>query len=376
MNKKFPIYLFTLFCIWALLLIISIVITLNTKDIEKCKYYDEKVEAAILTKKCEDKIKEYKIDHGIALSKQDTYESGMLGVNMTYITTTLGSLDAKKTSINPDFAAVAIDMFKEAGLKKGDEIGCTFSGSFPAINLSVMCAIEVFGLKPVIMASVGASNYGANDPNFHFIDMVEYLNSIDILRVKVDYASLGGGKDIGESFDDVTGKMTEEEMTQLKESIINRIKESNTILIEEEDFETNVKLRMKYFNEKIPNMKLFINVGGNTISIGSDSEGFISSNGLITPTTKNLTKEIISGSTGLIDRYLKKGVSIAQFLNIKGLALKYDLPYNPVSFGEIGEGNVYYQTDYNLTMPITALVISIGFIVLIIYLRKKKNYEI
>lgn len=376
MNKKFPLHLFMLFCIWALLIIISIAITLNTKDIEKCKYYEEKVNAATLTKTCEDKIKEYKINHGIELSKQDIYESGMLGVNMTYITTTSGSLEAKKTSINPDFAAVAIDMFKNANLKKGDEIGCTFSGSFPAINLAVMCAIEVFGLKPVIMASVGASNYGANDPNFHFIDMVEYLNSIDVLHVKVDYASLGGGRDNGENFDDVTGKMSDEEMAELKNSIISRIEKSETVLISETDFEKNVNLRMNYFNEKIPNMKLFINVGGNLISIGSDSEGFISSNGLITPTTKNLSKKIISGETGLIDRYLKKGIPIAQFLNIKGLASRYDLPYNPVSFGTIGEATVYYQTDYNLAIPIATLVISAGFIVLIIYLRKKKNYEI
>lgn len=376
MNKKLPTHVVMLFCLWALLLIVSLIITSSTKDLDKCRYYDKKVEAAELSKKCQEAIKEYKIEHGIVILKEDIYESGMLGVKASYITTTSGSLDAKKTSINPDFASVAIDMFKEAGLKVGDEVGCTFSGSFPALNISVMCAIEVFGLKSTIIASIGASTYGANNPEFNFVDMIHYLNEIGLLHVTVDYASLGGGNDTGDSFDDITGKLSEDEMAQIREDTINRINNSNTVYIEEPNFEKNVELKMSIFKKTVSDMKLFINVGGNVISIGIDSEGFISRNGLIEPTVKELSKKIISDKTGLIERYLQKGIYVSQFLNIKSLASNYGIPYNPTAFPTIGDSKVYFEEDYNLLFPIVALVASIGFIISIIYLRKKKIYEI
>ena len=375
MKKTMPNYLFFLFCLWGLLLIVSIAIVLSSKDEKICRYYDEKVEAATLTKNCQEAIYNYKIEHNIPIDKEDVYNSGMIGTRYSFITTTSGQIDAKRTSINPDFAAVVIDMFKEAGIHKGDQIGCVFSGSFPSLNLAVMCAIQVFKLDSVVMASVGASTYGANNLEFNFIDMVKYLNDLGLLTVKINYASLGGGNDTGESFND--DELTDEEMDDLKNDIINRIKSYDIEMIYISDFQKNIDHRMNLFSKHVPNMKLFINVGGNILSIGSDEEGFITKNGLVKPTLEYISsKKIIANKTGLIERYLCKNIPVAQFLNIKGLASKYNLPYNPKSFPEIGTSDVYYEISYNLTLPIISLVITIGFFVFIIYLKKKKNYDI
>ena len=74
--------------------------------------------------------------------------------------------------------SVLLDGTNLKDLKSGDEVGVFLSGSFPALNISVLCAIQEYGLKPCVMASIGASTYGANYPEFTILDMIEYLNKV------------------------------------------------------------------------------------------------------------------------------------------------------------------------------------------------------
>ena len=375
MNKKMPLYIALLYGVWALIIIIALLITFNSNEVSRSRYYDLKVNAATKSLECSNAIKDYKLSKGIPIAKEDINETGMIGLRSSFITTTSGQLQAKRTSINPDFASVAIDMFQELHLKEGDEVGVMLSGSFPALNISILCAIEVFHLKPCVMASIGASTYGANDPDFTFYDMVSYLNDIGLLNVKINYVSLGGTDDIGSNFTDITGKLTDEEEQELFLKIKNRISSGSATLIYEPDFLKNIELRMNYFSQDLNNMKLFINVGGNQISIGVDEAGFISKNGLITNNDFNKLKINITNNTGLIERYLYQNIPVAQFLNIKGLALKYNLPYDPVTFPPIGESEVYYEVTHNLVPAFIAIGLSIVMFGLIIYSRKKKIYN-
>lgn len=374
MKKQAPFYIFVLYIVWALLLVAAVLISLNSKAVDKCKYYDIKVAASEKAKECFDAIKDYKLNHGMEISKEDINNTGLIGLRSSFITTTSGQLQAKRTSTNPDFASVAIDMFKELHLKEGDEVGVTLSGSFPALNISILCAIETFKLKPCVMVSIGASTYGANDPDFTFYDMVKYLNDTGLLNVKVNYVSLGGTDDIGLNFSDVTGKLSEDEEKELLEKIKTRISSDSAIFIYEKNYLDNVNLRMNYFSKDVRKMKLFINVGGNQISIGVDEAGFISRNGLIKSNSSYLDKKL-SNKAGLIERYLSKGVNVAQFLNIKGLASKYNLPYDYVGEITIGESDVYYEETYNIAVCVVALSISVLFLGIIVYFRKKKIYN-
>ena len=51
-------------------------------------------------------------------------------------------------------------------------IGAGFSGSFPTLNLAVLAAGEAMNVKVIYIASMGASTFGANQPQFTFPDMV------------------------------------------------------------------------------------------------------------------------------------------------------------------------------------------------------------
>ncbi|MEG2930052.1 MAG: poly-gamma-glutamate system protein, partial [Oscillospiraceae bacterium] len=134
----------------------------------KTDYYDTQVKAAQQLQRCMERVKLYKQELSIPLSPDEYFDTGMLGEQYNFITTSIGELGAKRTSANPDMAALAVKMFYEAGLKKGDRIGAGFSGSFPCLNLAVICAAQVMEIEIVPITSVGASTYGANNPQLSF----------------------------------------------------------------------------------------------------------------------------------------------------------------------------------------------------------------
>ena len=126
----------------------------------------------------------------------DPAGSGLIGIEYSDITTSLGDLRAKQTSLNPTFAGLVVKWLREAGVRRGDRIAVTFSGSFPALNLAVLCASEVMGLDSFVISSIGASIYGANIYGFTWLDMENRLNQAGLLHRRSRYASLGGITDI------------------------------------------------------------------------------------------------------------------------------------------------------------------------------------
>ncbi len=350
--KKEQGYRTLIFLIWASLLVLSIVITFKTTTKEQNSYYDEQIEATKLAKKAMDKIKEYKINNGIAISSFDVYNCGLIGERYTEITTTSGLIDAKRTSCNPNFAALIVEFFREANIKEGDEVAVVTSGSFPALNICVQAACQVMNLKVCNMASIGASSFGANNPEFTYFDMAEYLYKEKIFSSKLDYVSLGGSNDTRTSFD-----------LETINPIIERINDSDVTFLEESDYKKNIDERKKLIAKKCPNLKLFINVGGSLVSMGRDEYSFGNRYGLIKPSY--LSRKIIDNydKIGLLDTYLEAGVPVVQILNIKYLTTQYGIVYDPMEIPEVGEGDMYYQMSYRFDLPIIAIVISAGIFI-------------
>lgn len=79
----------------------------------------EKYEASQKTYKTFLKIKELKLSKKIQIDpKLDSYLSGLIGPEISPVTSSAGKLSAKQASIHPDFAAWFVDRFQKAGLKK------------------------------------------------------------------------------------------------------------------------------------------------------------------------------------------------------------------------------------------------------------------
>lgn len=60
-----------------------------------------------------DDIRDYKLEAGLSLTPYDTHKTGMIGDEYTPITTSLGSEEAKRTTANPDMAALLVQMLTE-----------------------------------------------------------------------------------------------------------------------------------------------------------------------------------------------------------------------------------------------------------------------
>ena len=101
------------------------------------------------------------------------------------------------------------------------------------LDISCIMAAEEFGLKPFIMASIGASSYGATNPAFTIFDMLEYLYEQELIHSRINIVSLGGSSDVGENF----GEFNDYTDRNL---IIDRINKSGITFLYEKHFSPRI----------------------------------------------------------------------------------------------------------------------------------------
>lgn len=95
-------------------------------------------DAARRMEACMAEIKAERLRRGLPVDEtEDIFSTGLLGTGHTAITTTLGNLEAKRTSCQRDMGALVLRLLLEAGVKAGDRVGICASGSFPALNIAL-----------------------------------------------------------------------------------------------------------------------------------------------------------------------------------------------------------------------------------------------
>lgn len=100
-------------------------------------YYDVQMEASRRLEEYFQAVRGYKEELGIPMEPEDIHETGMIGQRFTGITTTVGALEAKRTTAWPDMGALCVRLLYEAGVRPGDTVGAGFSGSFPGMDLAL-----------------------------------------------------------------------------------------------------------------------------------------------------------------------------------------------------------------------------------------------
>ncbi len=346
----------------SVLLLISIIglfAVENGKVEVEQRWYTEKLRAAILAQDAAEYIKNYRLKNSVFVDAvNDPNETALIGQEYTMITTDRGSIESKLSTTNPNFAAVIVDMFLEAGLKKGDVIAVGYTGSFPGLNISVLAAAEVLGLKPVIITSVGASNFGANDPYFTWLDMEKYLYDKGVFHNRSVAASIGGGVDLGRGLSPEGRRL-----------IIDAIKRNNVEFIHEKYLEKSIAKRMSIYYEKAGGreIKAYVNVGGGIASLGATVNGKIIKSGL----SKLLDLQNFPVK-GVMIQMAQKKIPVIHLLNISNLLDQYGLPNSPVPLPDPGEGEIFTQQKYNVTLTFfVALLLASALIAVYIIDRKR-----
>jgi poly-gamma-glutamate system protein len=257
----------------------------------------------------------------------DVNATGLIGLEFSPITTSVGNLGSKRTTINPNIAALVAFLLRKAGVRGGDAVAVGASGSFPALILAVLAASKAMNIDPVIICSLGASQWGANRPEFHFLDMLGCLWSKGVFDYVPIAMTLGGDKDVGESMDEETRAL-----------LVADIENSGIPFLLESDLQTNVRKKMQAYEIEAGDrgLKCFINIGGNWSNIGEDSEILNLKPGLV-----KIRRIPSIVNRGLVFAMADRDIPVLHLLYIKGLVERYGLPWDPIPLPEPGEGEVY-----------------------------------
>ncbi len=344
------------------LLLASIVLFIwveNSRIYVNEKHYGEKMAAAELMQQAINVIKENRQSQGIFIDNiNDPNLTGMIGERQSLIVTDRGNLTEKLTSLNPNFAAAVIELFKRAGLKKGDLVAVSCTGSHPAVNIAVLSAAKVMELEVVMISSVGSSMFGATDPDFTWLDMETLLNEKGIFDYKSAATSLGGGRDLGRGLN-ILGR----------NKILEAIERNNVLLVQEENLEDNIERKLEIFDTAAGERKysLYVNVGGGLSSLGNSINGRLLGTGLHRYISmKNIPLK------GTLFLFADRGVPVIHLLDIERFARNHNLPDAPTPLPEPGTGYMFRGEVYNITTASIALAILIILVLLVIFFDHKQ----
>ena len=345
----------TLHALVALLLAVAVLIIYLSGRHVRLPYADEMEAAATLQRQVVAAVRAERLKRGYALAPEDKLGLGLMGTHISPVTTSLGSEEAKRTSQLSDFAALTVRYLHEAGVRPGDRIGACFSASFPGIDLGVLCAAEVMDLHIVYSVSIGSSNFGANLPGYVLPEMILTAYEGGLISTLPDLVTMGGDRDAGEN---MLGYMLEDEddIRQIEAMKARLEQEGLPLTFYEEGYEADVLDRMA----RMGDVAAFVNVGGNILGMGDTDAAVSFGQGLLPEADPKIVPK-----SGLVERYLSRGVPTVHFLNIKQLCAETGIPYDPVAEPEVGTSGAYYSRSYARPAIVGALLLSLGAIVAI-----------
>lgn len=334
----------------------------NSKIEVKKEHYQQKTEAAKRTQIAFDCIKNYRLEKGIFVDDvNDPNETALIGQKYTQITTDRGEINAKLSATNPNIAAIIVQYLEDAGLEKGDYVAVGMTGSFPTINIATIAAIEVLELNPIVISSVGASNFGANDPDFTWLDMESLLIEKGIIKTKSFAASIGGGDDIGRGLS-----------PQGRDLIVQSINRNKVQFINQDNLIKNIDQRMRLYLEKTGNSSIdaYINIGGSVASLGHSVNSNLIDAGL-TMDFKSQNYPI----PGVIVKMGERGIPLINMVNINTILKRFNMPLNPSPIPKPGDGSIYSEIKYNIWVA-SIFTFILVFLIFFIYMSDKKFYKL
>lgn len=248
----------------------------------------------------------------------DPNRTGLIGVEWSSITTTLGDLQAKRTAANPLWAAYVARRMADAGVREGDVVWATFSGSFPGLNLAVMAAAQAMDVRLYAVSSLSASMWGANLPGFTWADMEAAVRGAGLLSHGSVAVTLGGDYDRGpELFAGLAGDPGGG-AAALREAASRH----SWPLLEPADLQEAVEMRIHALAEagRRERPSLLINAGGGHASLGDCRDPW--------PTGLTVGPRACRGVPGLMHVMSADGVPVLHLLNVRALAAATGIPFD------------------------------------------------
>jgi len=230
------------------------------------------------------------VDHGM---------SGLIGVEWSEITTTLGPLAVKQSSTDPLWAAHILRWFDNADLESGDRVMILASGSFPGLLVSTLAASETRGLQVELTVSLGSSTWGANRMEAPWPLMELRLHQTGHLHTLSRYYTPGGRGETGANYSTDAMTILEEASVAVGVPFLKPGNLNEVILMKTEEIR-------KY------RPKLLILIGGAASIMGNSDDTLPS--GLITPSA------IDRMGNGVAKAALDDNIPVLHLLNVRELS--------------------------------------------------------
>lgn len=318
----------------VVLSVFFLIIVERTKEDQVHPAYADQVQAAELMESYFRLLRQAREELNLPIDPElDPNQTGLIGDLFTEITTTVGNLEAKRTSTNPEFAALLVRYFHELKLQAGDSIAIGASGSFPGLILASLAASDVLGLQPLVIYSIGSSMYGANLPEFTVVKMLDVLQEAGIMPYNLLAISLGGDEDLAK------GPF----LDGAKEAFTAIVQASQVPFIQAPDIASSIQARLDLYQQvSSQRISCFINIGGASPNYGTTIASLSFPNGLVhqAPFAREHSE------LGLIYEFSQQGIPVIHFLDIRDLALKSGITIDPIPFPKVGVAAVYFHVVY------------------------------
>jgi len=292
--------------------------------------YDLMLRAAQRNRAAQQALWNRKLELGLADSTLDPHQSGVIGAELSSITTTMGYLKSKRSAAHPDFAAHIVRELLDHGVGADDSVVVSMTGSFPGLNLAVLCALETLGAPSLRFCSIGASSFGANQEAFTWLDMEDILRRERLLKRRSDFVTMGGTGDVG-------GGLSRDARRLMKERAFSL----SYPLLRARSLKGQIKLREKYIGDP-RRYALLINVGGNHAMLGN--QGRQLPGGWNDAGSYAALRDSLRGAEGIVFDFLEAGVPVLNLLHIESVAREARLPFDFDSLPAPGESPVYFLT--------------------------------
>jgi poly-gamma-glutamate system protein len=336
---------------------------------------DQKMEAARLMSQMTNAIHQEVLKRHYEIDKtNDPNETGLIGVDrkQSAITTSKGDISQRLTSLNPNMAAVVVDMLRDADVKPGDAVAVGLTGSNPGANLAVYAAIRAMKLEPVIITSVGAADYGANRDSLNWLDMEKVLLDAKLVNFSSRYASLGGNKDRGGGLDSLGRETIRQGMLR------NNLDPKALWADKRNNLKSIVQRRLDLYHQALPkNLKnkrhdfaAFINVGAGYANVGDLQNASLIADGV---NRKMAERQFQNPGVAM---EFSRDMPVIHIYDILKIAAKYELPIDPEPMPQPGDGKVCEKKTLNLTVSIISLIVILILLVLVVVFdRQDRHYR-
>ena len=335
-------------------------------------YKDLQYAASRRMEEAEAFLKERIVSLGIPFEDTDLNGTGLIGPEFTELTSTPGDEKAKRSALNPLFAAAMVRYFHEAGLEKGSVVAIGASGSFPGFVIAVLVAATEMELDVRLIVSCGASMHGATRVQYNIFDIAGDLLDAGFIGCNVLAVSPGSADDKGGGvFEDFLYSGSAELSVDLCKAASSRM---DAEFIYYDDLAQNIAHRKELYGDDVV---LFVNIGGAAVNNGTSSYSLAFPQGLVMP---DQAPEAPSSPTrGLNYEFSSTGVPVLNLLNVKLLCQENGIAFDPVPMPSVASFDFrdwpgLQTVSYNKFIAAGTLAVAFGVFVAGAVLDARKRH--